>query len=133
MAKYGPVSRTRLATCHPLLKRVFENVIKIVDCKIECGQRDKDEQDRLYRLGRSKVQWPNSKHNSDPSMAVDAIPYPVDWENLKRFYFLAGVVIAVGHMLGLKIRWGGDWDMDTDLDDQDFNDLPHFELILGGK
>lgn len=133
MAKYSPVSKTKLASCHPLLQRVFENVIKIVDCKIICGQRDMAEQNRLYRLEKSKVEWPNSKHNSDPSMAVDAVPYPVDWEDLKRFYFLAGVVIAVGHMLGLKIRWGGDWDMDTDLNDQDFNDLPHFELILGGK
>jgi peptidoglycan L-alanyl-D-glutamate endopeptidase CwlK len=128
--RFGIFSETRLNSAHPLLKRVFENVIKIVDCKILEGQRGEAEQNRLYRLGRSKVEFPNSKHNSDPSMAVDAAPYPIDWKNLKRFYFFAGVVIGVAYMLGLKIRWGGDWDGDTDLDDQDFNDLPHFELIL---
>ena len=28
-----------------------------------------------------------------------------------------------------RIRWGGDWDGDTDVKDQKFMDLPHFELI----
>jgi peptidoglycan L-alanyl-D-glutamate endopeptidase CwlK len=127
---FGIVSKTKLNTAHPLLRRVFENVIKIVDCTILEGRRGKAEQNRLYRLGKSEKEFPNSEHNSDPSMAVDVAPYPIDWKNLKRFYFFAGVVIGVAYMLGLKIRWGGDWDGDTDLDDQNFNDLPHFELIL---
>jgi hypothetical protein len=29
----------------------------------------------------------------------------------------------------VKLRWGGDWDSDKDTKDQNFNDLPHFELI----
>lgn len=132
MAKFSPTSRTKLNTCHPLLQRVMENAIKIMDFTILDGRRGEAEQNRLYRLGKSKLQFPNSKHNGDPSMAIDIAPYPIDWENLKRFYLLAGVVIGVANMLGLKVRWGGDWDCDMDLDDQNFNDLVHFELILGG-
>ena len=30
--------------------------------------------------------------------------------------------------MGLKIRWGGDWDMDTQVKDNNFDDLPHFEI-----
>ena len=31
-------------------------------------------------------------------------------------------------MASLKIRWGGDWDMDTQTKDNKFDDLVHFEL-----
>lgn len=37
--------------------------------------------------------------------------------------------MGVATMMGVKIRWGGDWDLDTDLKDNTFDDLPHFELI----
>jgi len=30
--------------------------------------------------------------------------------------------------MGMKIRWGGDWDMDTQTKDNKFDDLVHFEL-----
>jgi len=30
--------------------------------------------------------------------------------------------------MGIRLRWGGDWDGDTELDDNKFDDLPHFEL-----
>ena len=32
-------------------------------------------------------------------------------------------------MKGIPLRWGGDWDVDTELKDNDFDDLPHFELL----
>jgi peptidoglycan L-alanyl-D-glutamate endopeptidase CwlK len=31
---------------------------------------------------------------------------------------------------GVNVRWGGDWDGDRDIDDQTFDDLPHFEFRL---
>jgi hypothetical protein len=30
--------------------------------------------------------------------------------------------------MGIKIRWGGDWDMDTETKDNNFDDLVHFEI-----
>jgi peptidoglycan L-alanyl-D-glutamate endopeptidase CwlK len=83
------------------------------------------------------VGWPNSKHNETPSRAVDIAPYPIDWEARGRFHVLAGHMMMAFHGLQeegeirdtLDLRWGGDWDRDHVLDDQQFDDLPHFELI----
>ena len=30
--------------------------------------------------------------------------------------------------MGIDLIWGGDWDGDTDLNDNNFDDLVHFEL-----
>ena len=65
-------------------------------------------------------------------MAVDAAPClsgKIDWNDAKFFCLFAGVVLSTASQLGIKIRWGGDWDGDFDLKDQSFIDLPHFELI----
>ena len=29
----------------------------------------------------------------------------------------------------IKLRWGGDWNMNFEVDDNKFDDFPHFELI----
>lgn len=128
MPSFGKSSTERLATCHPKLQELFNEVVKNYDCSILQGTRSKEEQDEYYRTGRSKVQYPNSKHNSMPSNAVDVAPYPIDWENTNRFYHFAGYVNGVAEQLGITLRWGGDWDSDKDFSDQTFNDLPHFEI-----
>ena len=129
--KFGKRSRQNLSEAHPLLIELFNEVIKIRDCAVIEGYRPKEEQDRLYFAGMSKLKWPKSKHNATPSMAVDVVPFPVNWKDYHSFYHFAGIVKGVAHSMGLKIRWGGDWDMDNDFRDQNFHDLPHFELIGG--
>lgn len=129
MYKFSKKSKEKLETCHPDLQRLFNEVIKGYDCTVIQGLRSKEEQDEYYRTGKSKVQWPNSKHNSDPSEGVDVAPYPIQWNNTKRFHHFAGYVKGIAHMMGISIRCGNDWDRDNDLDDQTFNDLVHFELI----
>jgi peptidoglycan LD-endopeptidase CwlK len=37
--------------------------------------------------------------------------------------------LEIAKELGIKVRWGNDWDMDGDLNDQKFIDSPHFELV----
>jgi len=93
------------------------------------GFRGKEAQNEYFRTGRSKVEFPNGKHNRKPSEAIDASPYPIDWQDTKRFYYFAGIVKGVAAEMGIKIRWGGDWDSDNDFNDQTFMDLVHFELI----
>jgi len=132
MASFGASSKAQLDTVHPRLKELFNEVVKTFDCKVICGYRTQGDQDKAFEAGLSKVQWPNSKHNSYPSLAVDVAPYPVDWKDLNRFYHFGGYVRAVADRLGIKIRWGGDWDGDFDLKDQNFFDLPHFELVEEG-
>ena len=129
MPHFGKSSRAHLATVHPDLVEVCEAAIEVYDFSVLCGHRGKAEQDAAYSSRRSKVQWPDSKHNTVPSLAVDLAPYPIDWTDLPRFRFLAGLILGIGHARGIKIRSGGDWDGDGDWTDQSFNDLPHFELI----
>lgn len=128
MNKFSKRSADKLATCHDDLQMVMNEVIKHIDITILQGIRSKEEQDEFFRTGKSKVQWPNSKHNSTPSMAVDVAPYPIDWNDKRRFDYLAGFVKGVASQMGIEIRHGGDWDSDNDFNDQTFHDLPHFEL-----
>jgi len=128
MPKLGKRSKKNLSECHPLLQELFEEVIKHYDCSIIEGHRPQEEQDKAYHAGKSKLKFPQSKHNKTPSLAVDAVPYPIDWNDSKRFYFFSGLVQGIADSLGIDIRWGGDWDSDNDFKDQSFHDLPHFEL-----
>jgi peptidoglycan LD-endopeptidase CwlK len=128
MGTFSTASLERLTHVHPDLRRVFEEVVKHYDCSILCGHRGEEEQHIAFAQGRSKLDWPDSKHNGLPSKAVDAAPYPVDWNDAKRFYLFAGFVLGTAKQMGVNLRWGGDWDRDWDLSDNRFNDWPHFEL-----
>lgn len=129
MPKFGKKSRDNLSQCHSDLQLLFNAVIRYFDCSVTCGHRTESEQNEAFLKKKSKLKFPESKHNSFPSMAVDVSPYPINWDNLNRFYYFGGFVKGIAKSLGIKIRWGGDWDSDTEVTDQNFNDLPHFELI----
>ena len=122
-------SKKKLREAHPLLQEIFHEVIKIIDCSVLEGHRGKDAQNRIFERGESKLRWPRSKHNKTPSLAVDVVPYPIDWNDRESFLFFAGIVKGVAHSKGIKIRWGGDWNSNNNFKDQSFHDLPHFELV----
>lgn len=128
MPTFGTRSNANLDTCHPDLQRLFREVVKHYDCTVICGHRSKDAQDEAVQNGMSKTVYPNSKHNSIPSLAADVVPYPIDWQDREGFYNFGGFVKGVASQMGISIRWGGDWDSDNDLHDQKFIDLPHFEI-----
>jgi peptidoglycan L-alanyl-D-glutamate endopeptidase CwlK len=128
MPRYSKRSKQRLATCDQRLQDVFNEVIKHVDCSVLEGHRSKERQNKLYDEKRTKVKYPNGRHNSSPSKAVDVTPYPVDWEDRERQTLFAGFVIGIGRGMGHKIRWGGDWDQDFQVMDNRFDDFPHFEV-----
>jgi len=128
MSKFSKKSLAELSTCHPDLQRLFNEVIKHYECTVLCGHRNMEDQNKAVQSGASKLAWPKSKHNKTPSLAVDVIPFPVDWKDLKRFMHFAGVVQGVAFMMGIKIRWGGDFNEDLDFKNDKFIDMPHFEL-----
>ena len=128
MAKFGRSSKARLATCDKQLQDVFNEVIKTVDCSVLEGHRSKDRQNKLYEEGKTKVRYPDGRHNASPSNAVDVVPYPVDWDDRERFHLFAGFVLGVARGMGITLRWGGDWNMNFEVDDNKFDDFPHFEL-----
>jgi hypothetical protein len=114
------------------LQDILDDSIKIADITILCGHRNKKEQNKCFKNKTSKLCWPHSKHNSTPSKAMDLAPYPIKWpdketqsieeyaECLVRFYFLAGIILAIAYQKGIKVVWGGNWS---------FKDLVHFELV----
>ena len=116
MAKFGKTSKEKLATCHEDLQKVFNEVIKKVDCSVLEGHRSEERQNKLYEEGKTKVLYPKGRHNASPSRAADVVPYPVDWNDRERFHLFSGFV------------WGGDWNMNFEVDDNKFDDFPHFEL-----
>jgi peptidoglycan L-alanyl-D-glutamate endopeptidase CwlK len=120
-------SRANLSTCDPILQTVFEEVDREVPLKVIEGYRSPERQKQLFDEGRSKVQV--SKHQTTPSDAVDVAPLPVNWQNKQKFYYLAAFVVCLAKTKGYKIRWGGNWDGDQDLDDQTFMDLVHYEVV----
>lgn len=128
MPKFGRKSMEHLTECHPDIQRVLLEVVKTFDCSVIEGHRPDAEQDKLYHAGKSKAKAGQSKHNHLPSLAVDVVPYPIDWGDRDRFHYFAGFVMATAQSMDVDLRWGGDWDKDWQTRDNSFDDLPHFEL-----
>lgn len=126
MPTFGERSMANLNEAHPDLQRLFLEVVKHVDCMVIEGYRSPEEQEKLFHAGKSKIKS-GGKHNVKPSLAVDVVPYPVDWNDYKRFFHFMGVVQGIAYGLGIKIRCGGDWSGDN-IFNESFLDLPHFEL-----
>ena len=139
MPAFGTKSREVLDTVRPELVETME--IVVAEFNISCleGRRSWARQAELLRQNKTKVGPGDSKHNPPKlpdgsedtawlSNAVDVVPYPIDWKDAKRFIYMAGMIIGVGRALGHDLRWGGNWDEDqVIIDDQNFDDLPHIE------
>ena len=134
MPHFSKVSRERLESCDPELQILFNYVIRYFDCTVVCGERAETEQNKAFADGFSTVQYPNSKHNSSPSEAVDVVPYPIEWNNTDRMRYFIVFAKGVAQMLkeygtmDKEIVTGVDWDNDTFLKDQRWNDFPHFQI-----
>jgi len=70
MPAFSEKSIAKLATCHPLLQRVFDEVVQEFDCTIIEGHRDKDRQNQMVAEGKSQVRWPDGKHNTVPTNKI---------------------------------------------------------------
>lgn len=125
MAVLSKISLSRLEGVDYRLQDLCHRLIAMWDFTVVYGLRTQSEQAELVARGLSKTM--NSKHLT--GKAVDLAPYPIDWNDTKRFYYFAGMVMALAAEMGIKLRWGGNWDMDYDLNDNTFMDLVHFELV----
>lgn len=136
MPKFSKRSKDNLATADIKLQQLFNAVIEEFDCTVIYGHRTPEEQFELFKKGREKKDgwWvktgktvtnldgniKKSKHNYYPSKAVDVVPFPLDWADIKAFELLAKVVKAKAEELNITVTWGGDW---TSL-----KDYPHWEI-----
>jgi len=137
MPKFSQESFSKLSTCHIDLQVLFFEVIKTFDCTILVGYRNEVDQDKAYAEGKSKLQYPASSHNHQPSMAVDVTPYPINFSNVALAHWFAGFVMGVAQQLKNEgkmthsIRWGGAWDGLGKMNRSGvLDDLDHFELIV---
>jgi peptidoglycan LD-endopeptidase CwlK len=152
MPNFSASSLEKLATIDPRLRALLRELILDIDFTIVYGRRGKKEQDEAFRLGNSRVRWPDSKHNvavpasniprehwpEDPnglSLAVDIAPYPIiSWKDEKQFTYLAGALRWLAKERRVPLRYGGDWDGDWQGVWRDpsergaLSDLGHFEL-----
>lgn len=147
MPYFSKTSMKRLSTCHPLLQELLHEVVRTKDCTVLEGHRSQERQNELFTHGRTKVRWPESRHNADPSLAADIAPWHtvaphVRWPDPKssahprqlgQWYLFIGYVQRTAQDLGIAIRCGADWDGDGLATDQRFHDLPHIELIATQK
>jgi peptidoglycan LD-endopeptidase CwlK len=99
------------------------------------GVRTLGRQQQLYAQGRTAlgriVTWTmKSKHLE--GKAVDLVPFvdgKILWDDLLLFAALGHEMLEAAKELGVKIRWGWDWDMDGVLQEKGETDGPHFELM----
>lgn len=137
---YGRTSSRNRDSCAPPLIEVMNLGLEMspVDISIVSGFRDEDVQNLLFRTGASKKPWPMSEHNfmlknKPHSKAFDFAPHlgseiRIPWSDTHLFAVVAGVFFAAASQLDLKLRWGGDWNMNGLTTDQTFMDWGHLEL-----
>lgn len=125
-------SRTtrNLKDVHPDLVRVVEAVYPA--CRqpfhVTEGRRTMARQQELVRQGLSKTL--NSRHLTGHAVDVVAVTGPgrITWA-LPAYASIADAILDTAGALGIRMRWGGDWNMNGRTDDETFVDGPHFELL----
>ena len=128
MYKFGKRSKSRLKGIDPRLREVLDELIKIMDVTIIEGVRSTEKQQEYFKKGKSKIDGIKKKGQHQIGKAVDLAPYPIDWNDRDRFYYMGGMLRGIGQMLGYKLRFGGDWDGDGQTKDNSFDDLVHIEI-----
>jgi len=115
---------------------LIDECIKFIDFSVGEAHRGRERHERLRSMGRTKVPYERTLHRFLPSRAVHLIPYPDGWDATWYQWFW-----HLGHIMGIaalmydrgeikhRVRSGLDWDMDTDVDDTQFRDAAHIELV----
>ena len=120
MAVFSKQSKEKLETCCQEIQDICNEAIKEINFIVICGYRGKEDQDKAFNEGFSKLKYPQSRHNQNPSMAIDAAPFPIRWSDTKSFKRLADVMLRIAEEKGIDLTWGGGW--------QNYKDLPHYEV-----
>ena len=131
MPKFGKRSKERLKGVDAKLQNVLNEVCKYFDITVIEGLRSQERQDELVAQGKSKTKFGKHVHGN----AVEIAPYPIDWDARDDFHYLGGFMLATAASMGVKIRWGGDWNASSlfkgqrTTKDNSFDDLVHFEIL----
>ena len=127
----------------PRLVKVVKRAIQITeqDFVVTEGLRTREQMKINYGKGRtvaelarhgieakyakpkeSKVTWLNNPFASNHASgkAVDIYPYPVDYNDLRKYAKINEAMQKAAKELGVKVEWGGNWSKSKD--------YPHFEV-----
>ena len=140
MFTFSERSLNNLKGVHPKLVAVVHRALELtpIDFTVLEGVRSQERQDELWAQGRTKpgpvVTWVQTSGTHGIQAdgyghAVDLAPYPIDWNDHRRFDGLANVMFAAAKELGVTLRWGGNWDMDSTIHERGESDSPHYELF----
>lgn len=120
---FSKESKKILSTVDGRLQTLFNEVIKYFDCKVTDGIRTAEKQKEIFDKNKGLTGCDGyhkiSKHQL--GLAVDVVPYPVNYEDKKSFYQLAGCVKTIAKQLNIDVVWGGDF--------KSIIDMPHWELV----
>ncbi len=146
MYKFGKRSVKNIQTTHRLLQELATKLISLSMFDISViddgGLRTAEEQNKLFKLKRSKLDGYKKKSYHQTGMAIDFVPYingGVTWKSREAFLHIAKLALLIWETdMDTKeyyLHWGGFWgavDKDGDgkleLTDKTGWDMPHFEL-----
>lgn len=129
MGSLSKKSEELLNECDDRLVKICNEVVKFFDFSVLVAYRNEVEQNKAFADRRSKLKFPNSKHNLIPSKAIDIAPYPINFKDTHSFFYLAGLMMATAKKHNIRLRWGGDFNMNNDFTDSELMDLVHFEIL----
>ena len=152
MPRFSTKSMTQLASCVRDIQTIFMEVVKFMDISIIEGNRTAERQHHHWCKGRElrreglnpeeRDAWvikdsnkvvthkdgyqQKSRHQQQPSVAIDVVPYPTMWADKNKLIELRGVVKFV------QTKLLADGKIETTLDNGGdlWNgfDLPHYQL-----
>ena len=135
MNHFGESSTLKLSTCDVRLQNIAHQVLRMKDHSIIKGHRNRADQNAAYYAmpQRSKLKWPDGKHNAYPSMAMDVQTYPsehlTEQDLREEQLYLLGLYVGIAHQLDIVLRTGADWDRSGVISDNGFDDFFHVEIV----
>lgn len=142
--KFSKNSIENLLNIDRRLVDIIFDVANHIDMKIVYGYRTPEEQNRLFKAGKSSKDGYSRKSEHQSGMAVDILPLPKnvnmydgkDRDNDTRWSYFVGFFQATALKLGHKTRVGWKWRIDPmdvmarPIRENTLVDMNHIELSL---
>lgn len=76
--RFSASSLEKLNELDPRLQELAHLMMskQVMDFAVICGHRNESEQNAAFYKGKSKLKFPQSKHNSLPARAYDRVLFP---------------------------------------------------------
>lgn len=157
MATLTQRDHDRMNGVHPDIKRVIIRAAEITPVPFFVNETVRSKEQCMINYGKgrtaaqcaakgipvtyaqpklSKVTWLNNPFNSKHCKQADGFGHAIDLyaapynQNQSRTdtFAIAMAVLKAAKELGVKLRWGKDWDCDGKYEEKGETDGPHFEL-----